>query len=100
MQTILEETEPAPERLELEMNESVMLDSTDDAVAVMKAIKVLGVRLAMYASGTGYPSLSSVHSDPFDGIKIDRSFIAALGRPEPDRPGRVCNQPIPDHCGY
>ncbi len=75
---VLEETGLAPERLELEITESVMLDNTNDALAIMRALKELGVRLAMDDFGTGYSSLSYVHTYPFDGIKIDRSFIAAL----------------------
>ena len=78
IQAVLEETGLAPERLELEITESVMLDNTNDALAIMRALKELGVRLAMDDFGTGYSSLSYVHTYPFDGIKIDRSFIAAL----------------------
>lgn len=74
----LAETQLSPERLELEITESVMLDNTNDALAVMTALKALGVRLAMDDFGTGYSSLSYIHTYPFDGIKIDRSFIAAM----------------------
>jgi diguanylate cyclase (GGDEF)-like protein/PAS domain S-box-containing protein len=66
------------ERLELEITETVMLDNTTDALAIMNALKALGVKLVMDDFGTGYSSLSYIHTYPFDGIKIDRSFIAAL----------------------
>lgn len=74
----LEHTGLAPERLELEITESVMLENTDTALLIMRALKALGVRLSMDDFGTGYSSLSYIHTYPFDGIKIDRSFIAAL----------------------
>ncbi len=73
----LDETGLAPERLELEITESVMLEHTNTALSIMKALKSLGVRLSMDDFGTGYSSLSYIHTYPFDGIKIDRSFIAA-----------------------
>ena len=78
VQSVLVETGISPARLELEVTESVMLDNTTDALAVMESLKALGVRLVMDDFGTGYSSLSYIHSYPFDGLKIDRSFIAAL----------------------
>lgn len=76
---VLVSTGLAPERLELEIAESVMLDNTNDALSIMTGLKALGVKLAMDDFGTGYSSLSYIHIYPFDGIKIDRSFIASLG---------------------
>ena len=78
VERVLAETNISPARLELEVTESVMLDNTTDGLAVMKSLKALGVRLVMDDFGTGYSSLSYIHIYPFDGIKIDRSFIAAL----------------------
>ncbi|TWI53685.1 PAS domain S-box-containing protein/diguanylate cyclase (GGDEF)-like protein [Pseudomonas duriflava] len=74
----LEETGLAPGRLELEITEGVMLDNANDALATMRQLKALGVRISMDDFGTGYSSLSYVHTYPFDGIKIDRSFISSL----------------------
>ncbi|MHA6494296.1 bifunctional diguanylate cyclase/phosphodiesterase [Pseudomonas borbori] len=75
----LEETGLAPGRLELELTESVVLDDAQGALALMQELKLLGVRLSMDDFGTGYSSLSYLRTFPFDGLKIDRSFIADLG---------------------
>lgn len=75
---ILERTGIAPERLELEITESVMLEDAAAALVTMNRLKALGVRLSMDDFGTGYSSLSYLRTYPFDGIKIDRSFISSL----------------------
>ncbi|RRV05335.1 EAL domain-containing protein [Pseudomonas sp. v388] len=62
-------------RLELEVTERVMIDDAEAGLNVMTALKALGVRLSMDDFGTGYSSLSYLKSFPFDGLKIDRSFI-------------------------
>ena len=67
-----------PSRLEIEITESVLLEDNANAHAVLKALKALGVKIAMDDFGTGYSSLSYLRSFPFDKIKIDRSFIADL----------------------
>ena len=77
---ILIETGLAPHRLELEMTEGVMINDHAGALAILRRIKALGVRIAMDDFGSGYSSLSYLHSFPFDKIKIDQSFIANLGR--------------------
>lgn len=75
---VLEQTGIAPERLELEITESVMLEDAASALTMMKKLKALGVRLSMDDFGTGYSSLAYLRRYPFDGIKIDRSFITGL----------------------
>ena len=65
-------------RLELELTETVMVNDADGALAIMNALKELGVRLSMDDFGTGFSSLSYLRSFPFDGLKIDRSFIAGM----------------------
>lgn len=65
----------APERLEVEITESVLLDNTSDNIEVLSRLKSLGVQIALDDFGTGYSSLSYMRSFPFDKIKIDRSFI-------------------------
>jgi len=68
----------APERLELEITEGVLLKDKERALAVLQRMKQLGVRVAMDDFGTGYSSLSSLQSFPFDKLKIDRSFVMSL----------------------
>jgi len=68
----------APQRLELEITESVMLDSSDTNVRTLRALKALGVRIALDDFGTGYSSLSYLRSFPFDKIKIDKSFVQEM----------------------
>ncbi len=76
---VLQETGLAPQRLELEITENVMLEDADRALEVMLQLKALGVRLAMDDFGTGYSSLSYLSNFPFDGLKIDRAFISGIG---------------------
>lgn len=79
IKSVLEETGLPPSRLELEITEGVMFEDAEGALVIMQALKDLGVRLAMDDFGTGYSSLSYLRTFPFDGLKIDRSFIADLG---------------------
>lgn len=72
---ILNETGLAPCNLELELTESVLMQDADDAVAVLKALKAMGVRLAIDDFGTGYSSLSYLKRFPIDTLKIDQSFL-------------------------
>jgi diguanylate cyclase (GGDEF)-like protein/PAS domain S-box-containing protein len=80
MHQILLETGLSPKRLELEITEGVLIGDFNGAVSILRRLKALGVRIAMDDFGTGYSSLSYLQSFPFDKIKIDRSFIANLGR--------------------
>lgn len=65
-------------RLELEVTENAMLQDPETTLEVMQTIKALGVKFLIDDFGTGYASLSYLHSFPFDGIKIDKSFIFPL----------------------
>jgi EAL domain-containing protein (putative c-di-GMP-specific phosphodiesterase class I) len=74
----LRQTGLAPERLELEITESLFLADNDHNLNILHALRNLGVRIALDDFGTGYSSLSYLRSFPFDKIKIDRTFISDL----------------------
>lgn len=76
---ILAQTELAPQCLELEITESALLQNDEHTLAVLGRLKQAGIRLHMDDFGTGYSSLSYLSLFPIDVVKIDRSFIAALG---------------------
>jgi diguanylate cyclase (GGDEF)-like protein len=67
-----------PDRLELELTESTLLDGTDAALAAIQSLKLLGVRVALDDFGTGFSSLSYLRQFPFDKIKIDKSFVSEI----------------------
>ncbi len=75
---ILFETGLAPGQLELEITETALVRDLNRALATLRRIKILGVRIAMDDFGTGYSSLSNLRAFPFDKIKIDGSFIKSV----------------------
>ncbi len=85
VQQTLDESGISPARLELEITENVMLEDATGALEIMRTLKRLGVRIAMDDFGTGYSSLSYLRTFPFDGLKIDRSFLNRLVGSEDDR---------------
>jgi diguanylate cyclase (GGDEF)-like protein len=68
----------APDRLEVEITESLFLESSDSVREILHGLKQIGVRIALDDFGTGFSSLSYLRKFPFDKIKIDRSFIIEL----------------------
>ncbi len=71
----------APDRLELEITESLFLNEKAETIEKLAALKALGVRFALDDFGTGYSSLGYLHKAAFSRIKIDRSFVARANQP-------------------
>jgi EAL domain-containing protein (putative c-di-GMP-specific phosphodiesterase class I) len=79
IEDILRRTRLPAWRLELEVTESLLIDSAELALAALRSLKDMGVSIALDDFGTGYSSLSYLRLFPFDRIKIDKSFIQGLG---------------------
>jgi EAL domain-containing protein (putative c-di-GMP-specific phosphodiesterase class I) len=75
---ILLETGLSPRHLEIEITETALVRDFNRALATLRLIKALGIRIAMDDFGTGYSSLSNLRAFPFDKIKIDGSFIKSV----------------------
>lgn len=82
IRSILLETGLPASRLEIEVTETALINDLSRALHNLRQIKASGVTIAMDDFGTGYSSLSLLNSFPFDKIKIDRSFIQAVGHNE------------------
>ena len=75
---ILTRTGFPPQRLEVEITESSLMQDRDQALTIVQSLRNNGITIALDDFGTGYASLSQLHSLPFDRIKIDKSFINSL----------------------
>ena len=75
VQRALQSSGLAPDRLELEITESVFAGDDEHTLSIFNQLKALGVRLALDDFGTGYSSMSYLRNAPFDKIKIDQSFV-------------------------
>lgn len=78
--TALQETGLPPHRLELEVTESVFMNEAPHALAVLRDVLALGVKLSLDDFGTGYSSLGYLSRTKFSTIKIDRSFVQGAAR--------------------
>ncbi|HWW67636.1 MAG TPA: EAL domain-containing protein, partial [Solirubrobacterales bacterium] len=76
---ILARTGLDPVHLQLEITESVLVEESATAKSTLEALSEIGVRLVLDDFGTGYSSLAYLNRFPFDALKIDRSFVEALG---------------------
>jgi predicted signal transduction protein with EAL and GGDEF domain len=76
--TLLKEAKFEPSRLMLEITEGVLIDDPDLVKSRLEDLRALGVRLALDDFGAGYSSLAYLQRLPFDKLKIDRGFVAAL----------------------
>ena len=75
---IIRSHELAPERIQIEITEAVVIENPDLAGTMLCALRSAGVRVALDDFGTGYSSMSYLQNYPLDRLKIDRFFVAAL----------------------
>jgi diguanylate cyclase (GGDEF)-like protein len=80
VEKILRDTGLEPSRLQLEITETVVTENLEYAVGLLKDLKRLGVQLAIDDFGQGYSSLGALKTFPLDNLKIDKSFVAGLGK--------------------
>jgi diguanylate cyclase (GGDEF)-like protein/PAS domain S-box-containing protein len=78
VQDALQETGLAPDRLELELTESIAMRNVDTSINMLQQLKTMGVQLAIDDFGTGYSSLSYLQRLPLNRVKIDQSFIREI----------------------
>jgi diguanylate cyclase (GGDEF)-like protein len=74
----LAQSQLAPDQLELEITESVLLDKSDRVMRILENLRAIGVTICMDDFGTGFSSLSYLRTFPFDKLKIDQSFVQSL----------------------
>jgi len=68
------------ERLEVELTESMLIDDNDESMFTLKALRGMGIRLALNNFGTGYASLSALKRLPLSTLRLDRSLVEYLGQ--------------------
>ena len=73
-----------PARLDLELTESILMQNADQAIATLRNLKSLGVRVTIDDFGTGYSSLSYLKDLPIDALKLDISFVSGIAKNRSD----------------
>lgn len=77
---VLAETGLSPRRLEIEITEGLLLQSSPEVQATLNQLRAAGIRVALDDFGTGYSSISYLRTHGVDKLKIDQSFVAKLGK--------------------
>ncbi|TYQ27954.1 EAL domain-containing protein [Pseudanabaena sp. UWO310] len=72
---ILQQTQLSPEHLKIELTESSIMENPNSALTILNQMRQAGIKIYIDDFGTGYSSLAYLHKFPFDGLKIDRSFV-------------------------
>jgi diguanylate cyclase (GGDEF)-like protein/PAS domain S-box-containing protein len=86
LRAILEESGLDPRRLELELTEAALMQHVQSTAFALRAIKAVGVQLAVDNFGTGYFSLSQMKRFPIDALKVDQSFVKGITTDPDDAP--------------
>ena len=82
VRTVLKKSGVPPAQLEIEITESIMIDSEGPAIENINQLKKMGIRIAIDDFGTGYSSLSYLNRIPADVLKVDKSFIDKMNSSE------------------
>jgi EAL domain-containing protein (putative c-di-GMP-specific phosphodiesterase class I) len=78
LRSTLSDTGLPAHRLELEITETVLIEKTEENLAVLRELKNLGISIVLDDFGIGYSSMRYLQMFPFDKIKIDKSFIQSM----------------------
>jgi len=89
---VLRRSGAPPQRLKLELTESLLVDDVDDVVAKMTALKTLGAGFSLDDFGTGYSSLAYLSRLPLDQLKIDQGFVRDIE--SSDEAAAICSATI------
>lgn len=85
IEQVLNETHTPPDRLELELTESILMENTNNALSVLERLRERGIRVAIDDFGTGFSGLSYLKTLPVTKLKIDRAFIKELEHSSSDQ---------------
>ena len=85
IQTVLQSSGVPADHLEIEITESVMIESAEKALQCINSLKDLGIKIAIDDFGTGYSALSYLNSFPANLLKIDKSFIDKMNESDSSR---------------